>query len=995
MSSDLSRKILSDISDTGVSRKILSDIVVYSKYARYLPAAKRRETWEETVWRNAQMHINKFPSLQDEIVNAYQFVLNRQVLPSMRSLQFGGKPIEISPNRLFNCAYMPIDHTAAFSETMFLLLGGTGVGYSVQKHHVEKLPEILGPKKRGRRYLIGDSIEGWADAVKILVEAYYQNKADPIYDFRDIRPKGALLVTSGGKAPGPQPLKDCLHNIRKVFDRAIEERGIGTQLSTLEVHDIICYIADAVLAGGIRRAALIALFSFDDEDMLTSKFGNWWELNPQRARANNSAVALRHRIKKKDFFEFWEKVKASGCGEPGIFFTNDKEYGLNPSLRRGTRVLTKDGVFNIEDLDGRQFQVKNLYGKYADAKCFLSGRDKPLYEITLSNNKKYYCTAEHKWPILKGKKWKKHETTELKAGMLLPILSEDFLFNGTLGDRDDGFLVGWLYGDGWITDRKDNGIRQYGLIVSEKDKETGILDKLKDILLRKIGEGINFSERNGCYELNFQRASARDYFDKFGVEHKSLGLPSKIWTDCSEEFRKGFIDGLFSSDGSVDISSKVRPLISSSHNKLVYDLQEMLGFYGIKTSIKNTITKGSRTFPNGKTYDKQYSYNVLRINDSDSINHFNYIFSISHTMKQARLRSFGDHYIPTFQRTIKIKSVILTDIKEDVWDISVYDETHCFQLSSCITGNCAEVSLRACQMCNLTTVNVSDVESQEELNTRVRAAAFIGTLQASYTDFHYLRDIWKTTTEKEALLGVSMTGIASGAILKLNLEEAANEVVKENARVAKIIKIKPSARSTVVKPEGTSSLVLGCSSGIHAWHSPFYIRRMRLGKNEPIYKYLKTVIPDLLEDEMLKPDLEAVLSIPIKAPDGAIFRTETAIDLLERGKLFSTKWITPGHISGANQHNVSITVSVKDHEWDEVGAWMWENRKLYNGISVLPYDCGSYKQAPFEECSEQVYNQLLSKCKAIDLSKVVEEEDNTMLKEEAACSAGGCTINKI
>lgn len=620
-----------------ISRKILSDLVIYSKYARYIPSKKRRETWEEIVLRNAEMHIRKFPFLEDEIYRAYKYVLNKQVLPSMRALQFSGKPVEISPNRQYNCSYLPIDHPAAFSEIMFLLLGGTGTGYSVQKHHVEQLPEVLGPKKRDRRYLIGDSIEGWSDAVKILVEAYFFNKSDPVFDFRDIRPKGSLLVTSGGKAPGPQPLKDCLHNIRKVFDRALE-RGTGTQLSTLEVHDIVCYIADAVLAGGIRRAALISLFSFDDEDMLTCKFGNWWELNPQRARANNSAVALRHRIKKKDFFEFWEKVKASGCGEPGIYFTNDKEWACNP---------------------------------------------------------------------------------------------------------------------------------------------------------------------------------------------------------------------------------------------------------------------------------------------------------------------------------------------------------------------CSEIALRPNQFCNLTTVNVTDVESQEDLNNRVRAAAFIATLQASYTDFHYLRDIWKRTTEKEALLGVSMTGIASGAVLKLDLEQAAEEVRKENLRIAKLINIKPAARTTCVKPEGTSSLVLGCSSGIHAWHSSYYIRRMRLGKNESIYKYLKKTIPDLLEDEVLKPDLEAVLSVPIKAPEGSIFRDESPIDLLERGKVLFNKWIVPGHVSGANKHNVSITVSIKEHEWDSVGEWMWENRSSYNGISVLPYDCGSYSQAPFEECTKEVYEELLLKCKAIDLSQVIEEEDTTSLKEETACSAGGCLINKI
>lgn len=621
-----------------ISRKILSDITVYSKYARFLPNENRRETWEEIVIRNMNMHIKKFPHLEDEIIGVYRYVLDKKVLPSMRSLQFGGKPIEISPNRLFNCAFVACDSVEVFSETMFLLLGGSGVGYSVQKHHVEKLPEIIGPKKRKRRYLVGDSIEGWSDAVKVLIESYYYNKMECDFDFRDIRKKGAALITSGGKAPGPQPLKDCLHNIRKVFDNAKEDRGIGTQLTTLEVHDIMCYIADAVLTGGIRRAALISLFSFDDDSMLSCKAGNWWELNPQRARANNSAVALRHKIREKTFWKFWRKVQASGCGEPGIYFTNDKDYGTNP---------------------------------------------------------------------------------------------------------------------------------------------------------------------------------------------------------------------------------------------------------------------------------------------------------------------------------------------------------------------CCEIALRSMQFCNLTTTNVSDVKDQEDLNARVIAAAFIGTLQASYTNFHYLREKWQQNTEKEALIGISMTGIASGAVLGLNLEEAARVATEENARVAKILGINVAARVTCIKPEGTASCVVGSSSGIHAWHWDHFIRRMRLGKNESIYNYLKYAIPELLEDELFRPDDQAVLSIPMKAPEGAILRTERAIDLLNRGKLFHDKWILPGHRDGQNTHNVSITVSVKDNEWDTVGEWMWENRNSYNGIAVLPYDGGAYTQAPFEDCTGPEYEAMLDKVRNIDLTKVVEEDDRTQLKENVACSGGTCTVTSL
>jgi len=621
------------------AREILSDIIIHGKYAKYLTSQKRRESWEEIVFRNFEMHDRKFKNnkeFQEDLLWAYQYVLSKKVLPSMRSLQFGGKPIELSPNRLFNCAFTVCDDIAVFSETMFLLLGGSGVGYSVQKHHVEKLPDIMGPKKRTRRYLIADNIEGWSDAVKVLIESYFFNKSNPEFDYNDIRAKGTPLKTSGGKAPGPQPLKDCIHNIRKVLDAAIETRGTGTQITPIEAHDLMCYIADAVLSGGIRRAALMALFSFDDQEMLECKFGNWWEQHPQRARANNSAVALRNKIRKKTFLEFFERVRASNSGEPGIYFTNDKDYGCNP---------------------------------------------------------------------------------------------------------------------------------------------------------------------------------------------------------------------------------------------------------------------------------------------------------------------------------------------------------------------CCEIALKPNQFCNLTTINVSDVEDQEDLNNRAKAAAIIGTVQASYTGFHYLRDVWKKTTEKEALIGVSMTGIASGKVLKLDLEEASAVVRETNKQVAKTIGINSAARTTCVKPEGTASLVVGSSSGIHAWHSRYYIRRLRFNKNEPIYKYLRRVIPDLLEDEILKPELESVLSIPINAPRGSILRTEPALELLERGKYVYDHWVKPGHISGQNTHNVSITVSVKDNEWAEVGVWMWENRKSYNGIAILPYFGGHYEQAPFEECDKETYTKLLERVNTIDLSKVKEEDDYTNHKEQVACAGGQCELH--
>ena len=314
------------------TQKLLSEIVTYNKYAKHIPSENRRETWEEIVTRYLTMMVKRYPSLTEEIMVKGQFIYDKKVLPSMRAAQFSGAAIEKNETRVYNCGYMPVDNYKAFSELMFLLLGGTGIGFSVQYQHVEKLPEIQKPTKTSK-FLVGDSIEGWADAIKQLMKSYFGvTKVKPRFDFTDIRSKGERLITAGGKAPGPDPLRVCLAKVESVLN----QKENGDKLTTLECHDIMCHIADAVLAGGIRRAALISLFSFDDKEMATSKHGNWWEKNPQRGRANNSAVIQRSRVTKSEFLDFWQIIIDSNAGEPGVYFTNDSQYGTNPLIEKSS-----------------------------------------------------------------------------------------------------------------------------------------------------------------------------------------------------------------------------------------------------------------------------------------------------------------------------------------------------------------------------------------------------------------------------------------------------------------------------------------------------------------------------------------------------------------------------------------------------------------------------------------------------------------------------------
>ncbi len=384
-----------------ISSEILSDITVHMKYAKFNKKKQRRETWPELVTRNRAMHLKKFPELKDDINWAYQFVFDKKVVPSMRSMQFAGKPIEISPNRIYNCAYTPMDDWRAFHEIMFLLLGGSGVGISVQQHHIEKLPEITHPNyKRNRRFLIGDSIEGWGDAIKVLMKSYFTGGSNIQFDFSDIRPKGSRLVTSGGKAPGPQPLKECIVKVKGI----LEHKDNGEQLTSLEVHDIVCYIADAVLAGGIRRAALISFFSAKDGDMLSCKAGQWWEHNPQRGRANNSVVLMRSKITKDVFMDLGERIEASQAGEPGFIFTNDKEILGNPCVIGSTLVDTSIGKISIEELismDNKNIKIKsydieNGNIEYCDLICGEKTRENAnVICLELENGEELTLTPGH------------------------------------------------------------------------------------------------------------------------------------------------------------------------------------------------------------------------------------------------------------------------------------------------------------------------------------------------------------------------------------------------------------------------------------------------------------------------------------------------------------------------------------------------------------------------------------------------------------------------
>ena len=620
--------------------RVLKDVVVYRSYAKYLPELKRRETFDEIVERNYQMNLKRVldiaPHWRIPLKTAYELVRNLEIVPSMRSMQFAGEAIERNNARMYNCCYCPIESMHCFREVLFLLLSGCGVGFSVQKRHISKLPIVMKPLDEFFEYFVEDSIEGWSDALDKLIQCYLSEVPVqyPKFNFSKIRKSGELISTTGSKAPGPEPLSKMLEDVRSLFNDSI-----GSKLTPIKVHDIICSIAKCVLSGGVRRSATISIFDLDDTEMLNAKAGNWYDNHPNRAYANNSGVCFNGKTSKEDFFKIFSACQDSQSGEPGFLWTNDKngDWGVNP---------------------------------------------------------------------------------------------------------------------------------------------------------------------------------------------------------------------------------------------------------------------------------------------------------------------------------------------------------------------CVEISLEPYQFCNLVSINASTIKNEKDLRRRVIYATMLGTLQATYTNFNYLRDIWRETTERGALVGISFTGISDNAsfFTEKRLKNAAEEARCFNKIFASDFKINRADRVTTVKPEGSSSCIMSSSSGIHARHSEYYIRRMRINKIDSLAQYLMKKVPELMEDDVFDSNT-TIISIPQKSPEGALTKdNQSAISLLELAMHFNKNWVHEGHNSGLNKNNVSLTVHVKENEWEEVKNFMWKNKNLYTGVSLYPYDDATYIQAPFESISKEKYDELSKYCHLIDLTEIVEETNETQLTSTVACAGGVCEI---
>ena len=634
------------------------DIIHLSRYSRWLENENRRETWEETVDRYFtffEKHLkdnHNYVEDKEVVEELRSAVLNLEVMPSMRALMTAGTALERENVAGYNCSFVAMNNLKSFDEILYVLMCGTGVGFSVERDFVNKLPTLAEEFSESHTTIVvQDSKLGWAKAYRELVSLLVNGQV-PKWDLSKVRPAGARLKTFGGRASGPEPLEDLFRFTVDSFSKAA-----GRKLNSIEVHDIVCKIAEIVVVGGVRRSALISLSSLTDERMRDAKTGQWWDANPQRALANNS-VAYKERPEIGTFMDEWVSLYKSKAGERGMF----------------NRKAAVDQVASVQELRG--------------------------------------------------------------------------------------------------------------------DDHVG---------------------RNANYE-------------------------------------------------------------------------------------------------------------------------------------------FG-------------------------------------------TNPCSEIILRDKEFCNLSEVVIRVDDDKESLMRKVRLATILGTWQSTLTNFKYLSSVWKKNCEEERLLGVSLTGImdcplTNGEVLGLAelLTDLRVESVNVNKQFAEKIGINQSVSVTCVKPSGTVSQLVDAASGIHARHSPYYIRTVRADIKDPLCKFMiDKGFP--AEPCVMKPDHTMVFSFPIKSPENATCRSDmTALEQLEMWRTYQNYWC---------EHKPSVTITVKEDEWMEVGSWVWKYFDQVSGISFLPHSDHSYRQAPYQECDEETYINLLSEMPVgVDWSELAsyEESDNTSGTQTFACSGDSCEV---
>lgn len=943
---------------------------VYTRtYSRWLDDQKRRENYEESVDRVMSF----FQEELGDVITPHFYKLGRQAmleqaaLCSMRAMWAAGDAAKKNHISLYNCSYLTMSDLQSFSEILFILMCGTGVGFSVERQYVDQLPVLEAKSSRVINVVVEDSREGWARGLDTFLRAQWTGQ-DVKVDVSKIRPRGARLITMGGRASGPEPLLDLFKFIETLFQTK-RKRG-QSKLYPIDVLDICNKIAEIVVVGGVRRSSEISFSDLEDTQVARAKTGEFWKEYPHRAMSNNS-TAYNVKPDMLSFLDEFTSLIKSGSGERGIFNRegarkqltasgrrkDNAHIGANPCVPGETEILTPKGYLPIETLVGQKVDVWNGF-EWSATTPQITNNDVPLLRVDFSSGQSLTCTPNHEFVISLDYfgNTKRVKACDLEIGMKLikceyPVLKEGKNINESIA-----YTQGFISADGMDNYKK--------FCVYEP--------KFNCIPRMAVSKTGNLVGNRQWVNINFDP------------------LPkSFIATSWDLDSKLNWLAGLLDGDGTVLKEGGTQ--LASVNKTFLLSLQKMLTTMGIASKVTLGNTAGWREMPDGhgghKMFECQETNRILI-----GAKEMQHLLSLGLHCERLKLEGFTPNR--NAGRFVQVTGVE---------DAGTADLVYCFTepkrhlgcFEGVVTGQCGEILLRDMEFCNLSEVIIRATDNRQSLRNKVKVAAMFGAWQASFTNFPYLRDDWKKNCEEERLLGVSFTGIMDNPVLnnvndrmKRWVGELKSLAIDETEKWCERLDINMSAAVTCIKPSGTVSQLVNCSSGIHPRYAEYYIRRYRISATDPLFRMLRD------QNVPLNPEVgqEAttastfVLDFPTASPKGAKTRNDfTALQQLEHWRTMKEFW---------TEHNPSITVYVGEDEWLDTAAWCYRNFDDLCGVSFLPRSQHVYQLAPYEEITKARYEELQNAFPKIDYSQLskYEQEDNTEGAKSYSCVGDKCEI---
>ena len=975
--------------------------VIYKRtYSRTKPDGTSEEWWE-TIARciNGAQKIGAKYS-REEAEELFDLIFNLKCCFSGRSLwQLGTKNVdEISCDGLLNCWNTKIscieDFVFIIAESM---LGG-GVGCNIAKEYTHELPRVKHGVKitfkntKDADFIVPDSKEGWAELARRILEAYLVTGKSFTYSTICIRPKGDPIKTFGGIAPGPSPLIEYAHEICSILSKRE-----GKKLRTRDVADIICCGGQMVKSGGVRRTALILQGDVDDADYLNLKRWDLGNIPNYRANSNNSLLCsnFSHLSDK-----FWDGY--NGNGEPygllnvplakkygrlgeesfdGFDLTDNSIIGFNPCLTKDTSILTTDGVKTIEELIGKKFTaiVNNELFESTDSGFYYQG-NKPVVRIILENGLEIKCTPNHK--LLTNNGFKEVKDINNNDKIILNNNSTQWRGNGSF---DEGWLLGSLLGDGYISEDENHAVLSYWGNTKVALKSYAVSALKKFVKCRSdIGSGKIIEKADRC---NVGSTGLLDLARQFDIYHDK-NLNSKI-ESTSYDFYRGFLSGWFDADGSVqgNVNKGCSIRLSSIKLENLKIAQRMLLRLGILSKIYSNRTEaGYKNLPDGHGSTQPYWCNSLHelVISKDQIVKFSEIINFIDENKREKLSKIISNFNrKPYKTTLSSKVFNITSIgNEDVYDCTIPNK-ECFDANGIISHNCAEATLADKECCNLATLNLSAISSKEEM---LRCAVLLYKTQKAIAAGKYLFPETEKIVHKNMRLGLSVSGICQKLeVFKNWCDYTYRGLRKFDKEWSRINGYPQSIRLTVIQPNGTlGGLVLGSMPGGHPGYSKYHIRRVRFSANDKLIPMLRKsgyhIEPEMKFDGSLNRDI-LVVDFPCMFEEGLMAEDCGAITQLNIVKDLQTYW--------ADQA-VSVTVYYKKEELPDIKRWLSENyNECIKSVSFLLHQDHNFVQAPLEKISQQQYERMISKIKPFEYENGVISEE---IFDNLECVGGACPI---